>query len=64
MLTRKIIVGDKVLLAGESKPLKVTHITEEDVKITRTLTVTYTRLYFDKEHKPVYMHKVKEIIDE
>ena len=64
MIKRKIKIGDNVLLYGETKPLKVTHITEENVRVTRTLTVTYTRLYFDKEHKPVYMHKVKEIIDE
>lgn len=64
MLTKKVKVGDKVLLFTDLKPFKVTYITEEVVQITRNLTVTYTKLYFGKEHKPVYLHKVKEIIDE
>lgn len=62
-MIKEIKVGDMVLLEGETVPQKVTYITTEIVEITRTLKVPYIRLYFDRNHKPVYSHKVKEIIN-
>lgn len=59
---KKIEVGSKVILQGEETPLEVTFVTEEVVEITRNLKVPYIRLYFGKEHKPVYSNKVKEIL--
>lgn len=62
MILRKIKKGDKVLLKGESSPLTVKDIIIEDVKVTRVLTVPFTRLYFKEYHAPVYSWKVVEIL--
>lgn len=69
MILRKIKRGDQVRLfkqfrKKEDEILTVTDVKVEKVKIKSEWTVDFVRVYFGKEHSPVYSWKIKEIIGE
>lgn len=69
MILKKIKKGDRVRLFKQFRRkgdeiLTVTDVKVEKVKIKNNLIVDFVRVYFGKEHNPVYSWKIKEIIGE
>lgn len=69
MILRKIKKGDHVRLFKQFRRksdeiLTVTDVKTEKVMIRKSWVVDFVRVYFGKEHNPVYSWKIKEIVED
>lgn len=69
MILKQIKKGDRVRLfkqfrRKEDEILTVTDVKVEKVMIRKSWIVDFVRVYFGKEHNPVYSWKIKEIIED
>lgn len=56
------LVGQKVIIGKEVKPLTVREVKEETVSIDKR-SVVLRRLYFVEKHQPEYDWRVKKILE-
>lgn len=69
MILKQIKKGDRVRLfkqfrRKEDEILTVTDVKVEKVMIRKSWVVDFVRVYFGKEHNPVYSWKIKEIVED
>lgn len=69
MILKQIKKGDRVRLfkqfrRKEDEILTVTDVKVEKVMIRKSWIVDFVRVYFGKEHNPVYSWKIKEIVED